>query len=176
MPSGKAGALGSRYDLALGFAPVDLNTSDGATGLRVHLKNYESVTFVVIKAAGTAGEDPTFDVVQHTASTGGTTSDLDVVTKYYVKSEATLDNDEIWSKVSQSAASEVVDPGGAGTSAESQQLVVIEVHADQLSDGYEWVSLNAAVTAAAAQLCSALYILNAPSYQRAPELIPQPLA
>jgi hypothetical protein len=176
MSSGKMNPLGSLYDLALGWAPVDLNTSNGATGLRVHLANYESVTFVVIKAAGTDGEDPEFDVQEHSASSSGTSQDLNVVTYYHLKAEATLDNDETWSKFTQSAASEVTDPGGATTSAQEQQILVIHVNADQLSDGFEWVSLNAAVTASNAQLATCLYILNGPAYMRAPEKLPQPLA
>jgi hypothetical protein len=170
MGAGKA--LGNLYDLSCGFTPVDLNTSNGATGKRVHLRNYDSVTFVFFKAAGTAGEDPDLDVQEHNASTGGTSQDLDIVTEFYSKSETTLDGDETWTRSTQTAASEV-DLGDA--SAEVEGIYVVEVMAASLSAGFEWVSINAAVTAAAAQLGCCLYILNKPKYARAPELMDEPL-
>jgi hypothetical protein len=74
--------------------------------------------------------------------TGGTSADLDVVTAWHIKHEATLDGDETWTTVTQAAASEVSLTGA--TYAASQVILVIEVHASQLSDGFEWVSLDMA--------------------------------
>jgi hypothetical protein len=68
----------------------------GSIGKRIHLRNYGGVAFVYVSDAGTAGEDTDLDVQQPTAASGGTTSDLDVVTKLYKKREATLDADETW--------------------------------------------------------------------------------
>lgn len=164
--------LGRLFDIGLAWAPVD-SQSGNITGKRVFLGGATGVTFLVNKGAGTAGDDPTFTVQQHTAYTGGTTSSLAVVDHYYLKSETTLDNDESWSKVTQSVAATIADPGSAGTSAESQQLLVIEVGADQLSDGYAWVSLNLADTGSAgAQLASAVYILHDLASQRGPANLP----
>lgn len=168
------GGLGRLFDIGVGVVPVDLQTAQ--TGKRVHLKNYGGVTAVFFKAAGTAGDDPTIDLQQHTAATGGTTADLDVATRYYLKREATLDGDEQWETFTQSAASEIADPGGGGTSAEEQQLLVVEVSATQLSDGYEWFSVDVADTGTNAQLGCVLYLLHTLRYEREPTLIPQPNA
>jgi hypothetical protein len=168
-----ADPLGYLFDIGSAFAPVDLNTANGATGHRVHLRNYEAVTFVFIKAAGTAGEDPDIDIVEHTAATGGTSADLDVVTEFYSKSETTLDGDETWTRSTQTAASEV-ELGDA--SAEVEGIYVVTVRAPQLSAGYEWVSANVAVTAAAAQLAAGIYIMTGLKIQRRPDLLAQPNA
>jgi hypothetical protein len=160
--------LGRLYDIGLAWAPVD-SQSGNITGKRLCLKYGTGVTFLVIKAAGTANDDPTFTVKQHTAASGGTTANLAVVDHYYLKSETLLDNDESWSKLTQAAAATIADPGGAGTSAESQQLIAIEINASSLSDGYAWVSLDLADTGSAgAQLCAAVYILHDLAAQRTP--------
>lgn len=162
--------LGYIFDIGSAFSPVDLNTANGATGHRVHLRNAESCTFVFFKAAGTAGEDPDLDVQEHTANTGGTSRDLDIITEFYKKEETTLDGDETWVRVTQSAASEV-DLGDA--SAEVEGIYVIHIPATSLSDDCEWVSVNVAVTAAAAQLGAGLYILHGLKQMREPTLLAQ---
>jgi hypothetical protein len=165
-------ALGRLFDISTGAAPVDVSTA-AVTGKRVHLKNASAVTIVVFKGAGTAGDDPTFDLQEHTAASGGTSQDLDVINHYYVKQEATLDGDETWTKVTQSTASEVT---GNGTSAEEQAIYVFEVSATQLSDGFEWISLNVADVGTNAQLGSVLYLLHGIAVQRSPENLPNPQA
>lgn len=167
--------LGRLFDVVAGISPVDLSAAAN-TGKRVHLKNAGGCTIVVFKAAGTAGQDPVLDLQQHTAASGGTTADLDVIDHYYLKTEATLDGDETWSAVTQTAASEITDPGGAGTSAESEQIVVIEVDSTQLSDGYEWISLDIADVGANAQLGAVLYLLRDLAVQRAPANLVNPQA
>jgi hypothetical protein len=158
-------ALGRLFDIGTGAAPVDLSTA-AVTGKRISMKNAGGCTIVVFKGAGTAADDPTFDLQQHTAASAGTTADLDIVTYYYLKQEATLDNDETWSKVTQAAASEVT---GNGTSAEEQAIYVFEVDAAQLSDGYNHISLNIADVGTNAQLGAVLYILHDLKVQRKPE-------
>ncbi len=165
--------LGYRLDIGSAFAPVDLNTANGATGHRVHLRNYESIAFVFIKAAGTAGEDPDLDVQEHNAATGGTSQDLDVITEFYSKQETVLDGDEVWVRSTQTAASEV--ELGA-TSAEVEGIWVVQVDAAQLSAGFEWLSVNVVVTAAAAQLAAGIYIMGGLKIQRRPDLLAQPNA
>lgn len=166
--------LGRVFDLSIGQVPVDIAAANGATGKRVHLKNYSSIAFVYICDAGTNGEDTDLDVQQHTAASGGTTADLDVVTTFYRKQEATLDGDETWTKVTQTAASEVdlgTDEG------ENEGIYVVEVDATSLSDGYEWVSLNVTDPGATAgKLACVLYILYGLNVQRAPENLAQPQA
>jgi len=164
-------ALGRLFDLSTGAVPVDLSTA-AVTGKRVHLKNASGITIVVFKAAGTAGDDPTFDLQEHNASTGGTSQDLDIIDHFYLKQEATLDGDETWTRVAQTAASEVT---GNATSAEEQAIYVFEVDGTELSDGFEWVSLNIADVGINAQLGCVLYILRDLAVQRAPANLAAPL-
>lgn len=163
--------LGTDFDIGSAFAPVDLGTA-GATGHRVHMRNYGGVAFVGYLAAGTAAQNPTFDVQEHNAATGGTSQDLDVVTTYYVKAEATLDGDETWSKVTQTAASEVTD---ATWDDANQVLAVIQVDAKELSDGFEWLSVNAS-DPGTAHVGAGLYVMYDLHVQRAPEALVNPNA
>jgi hypothetical protein len=162
-------ALGRLFDVGLAWAPVD--TQSGAiTGKRIFIGDCGGITFLVNKAAGTANDDPVFTVKQYTAYTGGTTADLAVVTYWYAKQEATLDNDETWTKTTQAAGATVT---GNATSAESQMLIAIEIDAAQLSDGYAWVGLDLADTGSAgAQLASAVYIKHDLASQRSPANLP----
>lgn len=157
--------LGRLYDIGLAWAPVD-SQSGNITGKRIAMSRGTGLTIVVNKAAGTANDDPVFTLKQHTAYTSGTSADLAVIDHYYLKQETALDNDESWTKVTQSVAATVT---GNATSAETQCLFVFEVGADQLSDGYTHVSLDLADTGSAgAQLVSATYILHDLAVQRAP--------
>jgi hypothetical protein len=151
--------LGETYDLSTGLSPVNLATAAN-TGKRLSMQKVTSVDIVVIKGAGTAAEDPVLTLKQHTAASGGTTTDLAVITQYWLKNEATLDGDETWSLITQAAAATITDPGGAGTSAESEQLVVINVRADQMTSGNSHISLDVADTGTNSQLGAVLYILH----------------
>lgn len=136
-------ALGRLLDITPVIMPVDL--VDGAnTGKRIHMKHGTSVMFVVIKAtdAGTT-DDLAIDLQEHTASSGGSSQDLDIITDYFTKSETALDGDETWVRTTQDAASEITAANLAGT-AELEVVLAVEVHRSQLSlsDGYEWISVN----------------------------------
>jgi hypothetical protein len=150
--------LGNDYDIALGAAPTDLQTA--VTGLRISMVNVKSVDVVVVKGAGTAADDPTITLRHHTAATSGTSADLATITEYYVRSEVSLDNDELWAKVTQAAAATIVDPGGAGTSAESQQLVVFNVKPTDLPETSNYISVNVGDTGTNPQLGTVLYIIH----------------
>lgn len=131
-----ARALGRLINVSVGAVPTDA-VAGAITGNRVHLKDAGGVTFIVVASAGST-DILDLDLQEHNAPTGGTSQDLDIITKAYYQSEATLDGDETWTEWSQSAASEVTNIGAAS----EQQLVVVEVGAQQLSDGFGWVSLN----------------------------------
>lgn len=131
-----ASALGRLFNVSVGAVPTDA-VAAAITGSRVHLKDAGGVTFLVIASAGST-DILDLDLQEHSAATGGTSQDLDIITKYYYQSETTLDGDETWTEGSQSAASEITNVGAAS----EEQLVVVEVRAEQLSDGFEWVSLN----------------------------------
>lgn len=163
-------ALGRLFDVVAGIVPVDL--AGGAnTGNRVRLRDADGVTIVGFLAAGAAGEAPVFDVQEHDAASAGTSQDLDVVTHYFVKAEATLDGDETWTEVTQTAASEVTD---ADWDDANQVLVVIEVESESLSDGFEWVSVDVADTGTGPHLGCVLYLLRDLKVQRAPDALAAP--
>jgi hypothetical protein len=169
-----ARALGKAFDIVPAIVPVNLNTGAN-TGERVHLKNCSGVTIVVFASIGTAASDLAVDVQEANAASGGTIRDLDIVTKYYIKDALSLTAATTWSEISQTAASEISDTGGAGTSAEHSQIVVIEVSATQLSDDYEWISVNIP-TPGATKLGCAFYILHGLEVQRKPQNLANPNA
>src|SRR5690242_9913341 len=96
-------ALGRLFDIGLAVAPVDINTSDAATGKRISMVDCSGITVVAVCLVGGA-DDLTFDIQQHTAYTGGSSADLDAagvtgatgVTAWHLKAETALDNDESW--------------------------------------------------------------------------------
>jgi len=167
--------LGRIFDIGLGWAPVDLDTANGATGKRLSMAVGTGVTFLVsVGVAAGATDDLVFTVQQHTAYTGGTSSSLATasvasstgITAFYVKSEALLDNDESWVETTQADAATITLAGA--TYAATQQLLAVYVGADQLGDGYTHVSLNAAITTSNARLSSCIYIVHDLAYQRKP--------
>lgn len=165
------GGLGRAFDVFTQIIPVDL--ADGAnTGHRIHLENYDSVAFVYYTGIGTAAEAPTITLQEHTALTGGTSTNLVVIDEYYTKTEAVLDGDEGWEKVTQTAAATITD---ADFDDALQVLLVFEVDADQLSDGYGWVSCNIADPGTAHLGCMLAIGYNLRS-QRTPANLPQPNA
>ena len=169
-----AHALGRLFDITSVISVVDGSNGD-VTANRVRLNNADGICFVAFFDAGTAGDDLAFDLQEHNASSGGTSQDLDIITVSYLKTETTLDGDETWSKITQSAASEVVDPGAAGTTAEQENIWVVEVGADQLSDGFDWVSLNLTdFGSASTKFGGVLGILYDLADQRAPENLAAP--
>jgi hypothetical protein len=144
--------LGSSFDIGIGIAPVNLTTAAN-TGARQHLGNVEDVWVVFVGGAGAALEPPVLTVKQHTLSTGGTTTDLAVVTEYWTKSETTLDNDEAWVKSTQAAGAVVT-----GT-AQMEQIIAFRVRTDSMTGG-PYMSVNVADVGAAAQLGTVLYIMT----------------
>ena len=129
-------ALGRLFNISVGAVPADA-VNAAITGNRIHMKDCGGVTFAVVASAGST-DILDLDLNEHTAATGGVSQDLDIITTYFYQSETTLDGDETWTLATQSAGSEITNVGAAST----EQLVVVEVGAEQLSDGFEWVSLN----------------------------------
>ncbi len=164
-------ALGRLFDISLGYLNIDLNTS-GATGKRVSLRNSAGCTIVCVVPATGGTEDLTFDVQQATASSGGTSNDMDStnaatgIDHYYIKAGTTLAGTETWTKVTQAAASEVVVVGA--TYGASQCLVAIEVSASQLADGFSYISVNSPDPGSTARVVSVLYFLHSLEVQRKP--------
>ena len=164
--------LGRIFDIGSAFTPVDFNTSDAATGHRIHMRNYDAVALVLFKGAGTAGADPVVTVQEHTAATAGTSATLAVIDEFFYKQETTLDGDETWTRATQTAAGTY----SVDTWAENELIAVAEVNSQALSAGFEWISFNIAATVANAQLVSGLYIMHGLKIQRRPDLLAQPNA
>jgi hypothetical protein len=166
--------LGRIFDIGSAVTPVDLDTANAATGKRIAMSTGRAITFVLHAAAG-ATTDLVVDFQQHTAYTGGTTADLDTggvagsvsVPSFYIKSEATLDNDEAWAKVAATADTSEVTLTGA-TYGDKEYIFVAEIRDTMLAPGYSHVSVNLAATLSAAKLVSALYVVHELRYQRKP--------
>jgi hypothetical protein len=160
--------LGKDYDIGLAFAPVDLATA-GATGKRISLHDCAGVDIVLVYGAGTDGDDPVPSLQQHTAYTGGVTTDLPVIETIYRKSETTLDNDESWQETSQAAAAIMT---AVADDAQKQNIYVIHVPAAALSDGCTHISVNQADLSNNAQLAAGLYLKVGLQVQRKPTNMP----
>jgi hypothetical protein len=160
--------LGRLFDLAAGVLNVDVQAG-AATGNRVSLRNAQGVAIIVF--AGFSGDVDALNVTlqEHDAASGGNSQNLAVIDHYYLKSEATLDGDEVWTRVDQTAAATLAAFG----TPEEQKLLAIEVDATQLSDGFAYVSLNIPDQGAGlgTKVASVLYLLHDLVYQRAPELL-----
>lgn len=166
-------ALGRLFDLVSGINPIDLGAGAN-TGNRVNLKHAGGVTIVLFKEVGAAGEDPVITLQEHNAATGGTSQNLAVIDTIYQKTKATaLLGDETWTKVTQAKAATATLTGLG----DDFGIFVIEVEASQLSDGFNWVSVNIAdVGATGGQLGAVLYILRDLEIQRKPENLVNPQA
>jgi hypothetical protein len=163
--------LGRVFNVSAGAVPTDA-VAGAITGNRIHLKDARCCSFIVI-ATGASTDRLDLDLQEHNAASGGTSQDLDIITKAYYQTETTLDGDETWTEWSQSAASEVTDIGGAS----EQQLVVVEVRAEQLSDGFEWVSLNVPdLGTNGTKHVAILNVLTGLEVQRKPTNLAQPQA
>lgn len=162
-------ALGRLFDIGLGAPPAA--TNGAVTGKRVHLKNAGGVTVVLVAGVATGGDDLQVDLQQHTVSSGGSAADLDVITEYWIKSATALDNSETWTKYTQSAASEIAVAASETTDVE-QNILVFEVDSTELSDGYEWISVNVPDLGTGDKTLSVLYFLRDLDVQRAPANLP----
>ncbi len=160
-------ALGRLVDIAIGAAPLDMQVA--RTGLLVSLKDNGGVLIVIAKGIGTAGDTPTWTLNQYTTSTGGGAATLPIIDHFWIKSATTpgLLGTEQWTKITQTAAATVTDPGA--TWAQSQMLIAIEVDGKLLSSGYSYVALSSGVAGTHAQLSTTLYLPRDLDVQRAPE-------
>lgn len=135
--------LGFGVDLGHAIAPVADLAAGANTGARIHLRNYGKIGFAIYKGAASAGTDTvTLTLQEHSANTGGTSQNLAAITEWYVKNETTLDGDEPWTRVTQTAAATLALTGA--TYAAQQVLAGFEIQAAALSAGFEWVSVNIA--------------------------------
>lgn len=163
--------LGAAFNVGSVTVPTDA-VAAAITGPRINMKDVGCCSFVVV-TTGASTDITDVDLQEHTASTGGTTQDLDIVTTYYYKTEATLDGDEIWTKGTQTAASEITNVGAAS----EELLLVVEVRPEQMSDGFDYVSLNVPdLGTNGTRHVAIVPILTGLKVQRAPENLAAPLS
>ena len=164
--------LGADFDIGACITPVNLQTGTN-NGHRIHLANYGAVTFVGYLANGSAGNAPVFDLQEHDANTAGTSQDLDVIDEYWHKEAASLAGTETWTRNTQTAASEVTD---ADWDDANEVLIAFKVRAEELSDGFEWVSIQVAQPGGGSPLGCVLAIMHDLKVARSPQNLVQPNA
>jgi len=152
--------FGEQCQVVSGFLPADMNSGAGA-GDWVSLKNYEKLTIVFFKGAGTATQDPTVQLIQGKTSAGGTPLALDVIDRIYVKQNTVLTAEGTFTLRTQTADQDFV---GDATSAEEAGLYIIDIYAEDLADEYEFVQASVANVGANPQLGCILYFLWPPRY------------
>jgi hypothetical protein len=164
--------LGHLFDVVPAIVPLDLQTA--RDGDWVSLKNAAGVAVVVLKGAGTDGDDPVVSFEQATDVSGAGAKALSTITTVYEK-EGTLTAVGTWAKATQAAGASY-SPGDP--SAQSQGLYVFQVDAAELDvdGGFDCLRVRVADTGTNAQLGAALYILYGLSYPSAPESLPSAIA
>jgi hypothetical protein len=119
------------------LGPVDFNTGAN-TGERIDMRMFKRVTFICALAAGTTPDNHTFTLRQHTAASAGTSADLASDTPYFHKINAATS----FTKITPDTAVAAKDLDTLA--ADNKFMVVFEVLQQELTDGYRWVSVDAA--------------------------------
>ncbi|MBN2292349.1 MAG: hypothetical protein JXM70_07990 [Pirellulales bacterium] len=128
------------------------------------MKNYNHLTVVFFKAAGSAKDDPVLTFQQCTAVDESDIKNLATIDKYWKKEGAALTAIGTFTLVEQTASQTVTL---SATSAESQGIYVFEIDGTDLDteNSFDCVKVTVADTGAAgAQLGAMLYILSEPRY------------
>lgn len=176
--------LGYTVDIGPSWIPVDLTTA-GATGLRACLKNAQSVIFVVsLAAAGSGTEDVVLTFKEHTASSGGTSTNLgnlaggnaNGVAVWWIKSATTLAGTEPWVKQTGNISSNgaVVTIPGA-TYAAKQVIAAFQFNTKDLDDGYDYISCSVADPGSVSRLGTCQTLLTDLVTRRDPANMPPTL-
>lgn len=171
--------LGYTVDAGSATAPADAHVG-AITGLRVNLRNAQSICFFVVLGAAASGTD---DVVltfkEHTASSGGTTTNLNAgtntngVTTWWLKNATTLAGTETWAKQTQAAGATVTVPGASF--AAKQCLVAVQLNTKDIDDGYDYVSCSVGALATASRYVTILPALTDLQERRDPANMPATL-
>lgn len=159
--------LGTDYDIGWGIAPVNLATAANP-GLRQFMGGVDEVGVLFVGGAGGAADPPVLTLRQHTAASGGSSANLAVITDWWRKSEATLDNDESWSHQTQAAAATVTGQ------AQVQQMLYFLVRPEQMTAG-PYISVDVAQTSVGAQIGALVYLIGGMSVKDIGENMPIPL-
>jgi hypothetical protein len=171
--------LGKDFDLAVGINPVADLAAGANTGKRVHMRNYQTLGVLFFKNAASAGTDSVVITLnEHNAATAGTTQALAKITDWYYKSTAAaLAGTEAWTEVNQAAGSTLTLANTGAVPAANQAMVLFEVEADMLSDGFQWLSVSIADPGSGGTILGGVfYVLSGLKVQRRPDLLTQPNA
>ena len=146
-------------NLVSAFVPVSLATAAN-TGDWVGLSDYQRCVVVLFKDAGTAGDDPIFNLQQATDNTGSGAKDLTFTVIYSkVGAQTGIAN---FTRNTQTAATSYTD----ATSAESESIIAVEVSAEDLDadNDFTHVRLDVADVGTNAQLGCAFYLMLDPRH------------
>lgn len=160
--------LGRLYDFSCSASPVDLTTA-GTTGKRVSLRDCEGVAIVLFLGAAASGAEAVVGTIQqHTTASGGTSqtlsgADANIRVSTKLAAATALVGTETWGAVSNPSAGVVTV---AGANATKEAIVVIEIDAVSLSDGFNYVSLNIADPGTVSRLAGVLYVQRDLKVQR----------
>jgi hypothetical protein len=131
------------------------------------MSNCRGIGVLICRAAGVGADVVVPILSEHTAYTGGTTTTLATITKFWTKDEAVLDGDEVWTANTQAASATVT------FASILQSYIYFEVTADQLDDTYTHISVSIADTGSAGtQPISVTYIPFGLRVQRIPSNMP----
>lgn len=171
--------LGYTVDVGSVTAPTDAHVG-AITGLRVKLVHAQSIIFLVTGMAAASGTD---DVVltfkEHTASSGGTTTNLNAGTNtngvavWWLKQATTLAGTETWAKQTQAAGATVTIPGASY--AAKQFLVAVQLNTKDIDDGYDYVSCSVGALATASRFITIMPALTDLVTRRDPAQMPATL-
>lgn len=138
------------FESGFDFIPDSLNVdaNSDVTGDRINLKNYERAYYMLIKPAGTAGDDLSIQLQQHDAASSGNSKAL-AFSKLWYKKAASANVFTVvptWTAVELTSATDdldLVSVNGADLATDTVgAVVVVEVRADSLdgANGYTFVS------------------------------------
>lgn len=147
--------------LIAAFVPVDLETGAN-NGVYVSLTDFDRCTVVVLKAAGTASDDPVITMTQATDVEGTDAKALNFTRIDQKQGATALAAVGGWTEVDQ-AAGNTYTPDGA----EDQGIYCIEFQASDLDVNNGFTCLAVAIPdtgSAGAQLGTAFYILRGARY------------
>jgi len=142
-----------KYVIKSSTVAVDLNAGANS-GARIDMKNAKRVVFLIDAGAGTTPTGHVVSFQQHTAASGGTTTNLTIDNGYYHKVDAAT----VFTKVEPTgtkAASFDID----AIVGDTKFMAAFEVLAEDLTDGNRWVSCNIA-DVGGAQLGSVIAVVE----------------
>lgn len=130
-----------------------INVVPVADGVEINLKDASGVTFVCVGANA-----ETFTLQEQTDAAGTSARDLDVINRFYTG--ATSSGADPWVRTAERTPDAVV------TTTTAAPVAVIEVSADSLADGFDFVDVASSSTG------TVVAIVHGLAVQRTPENLP----